>query len=82
MQEAYQKLAIDPEGSEKFKYNQSDILCEDMVFSFLSDGSISTALDMIYTGEHKNLEKLLRNAQNTTIATSIDAMLSEIARCL
>jgi hypothetical protein len=58
------------------------ILCEDMIFSFTQNWRIATALDMLYEKECHSPEKLLINAQNTTLETSICSMIPEIIRCL
>ncbi len=82
IQEAYMKMEIDEGMNDVLKNNVSNILCEDMVFSFLENWDITTALDMTYKKEHTDKEKLLLSAQNTSIKASIDSMLPEIARCL
>lgn len=63
-------------------FDKESILCEDMIFSFTDVWSISTALDLLYSPELTEHEKLLADAKNTTLEESIVSMVPHIARCI
>ena len=82
IQAAYRKLLLSMNiGNEEVLSSQPSLLNEDMVFVETTYGEITTALDLTLEWTPTQAV-LLEKAQNTTLRSSIEKMIPEIARCL